>query len=96
MIDNYKFGEFVIKGKTYKSNIILINNTDKVVRQLENHELRLSDFDELIKFNPEILVIGTGDSGTFGFGNPGGTNTHGFGTRLSAGGGVAGGAGGNP
>ena len=63
MIDNYKFGEFIIKGKKYKSNVALINDQAKPARYLENHELRLDDFLELVNASPSTIIIGTGASG---------------------------------
>ena len=60
MIDSYKFGEFVIKGKTFKCNVELIGDKVKEHRYLPNHELQLDDFTELINSKPEILIIGTG------------------------------------
>ncbi len=63
MIDNYRFGEFVVDGKTYKSNIILIGKTVKPARHLPGHELKLDDFTELINSKPEYIIIGTGAYG---------------------------------
>ena len=63
MIDNYKFGEFVVDGKTFKSNIELINDKVQQHRYLENHELSLDDFTSLINAKPEIIIIGTGAYG---------------------------------
>ena len=63
MIDSYRFGEFVIQGKTFKSNVILIDNTFKEARHLENHELKIDDFTELINSNPSYIIIGTGAYG---------------------------------
>jgi len=64
MIDNYTFGEFVVDGKTYKSNIELIGDKLKKHRYLENHLLELKDFKDIFKAKPAVLIIGTGDSGT--------------------------------
>jgi hypothetical protein len=63
MIDSYRFGEFVVDGKTYKSNIILIGKTAKPARHLPNHELSINDFIPLVDSNPEYIIIGTGASG---------------------------------
>ena len=63
MIDSYKFGEFIIKGKTYKSNVILIGETAKQGRYLENHKLILDDFTELINAKPSTIIIGIGAYG---------------------------------
>lgn len=63
MIDSYRFGEFVVDGKTYKSNIILIGKTVKPARHLPGHELKIDDFIPLIDSKPEYIIIGTGASG---------------------------------
>ena len=63
MIDNYKFGEFIIDGKTFKCNIELIGNKVKKHRYLNNHELNLDDFTSLINAKPDIIIIGTGAYG---------------------------------
>jgi len=63
MIDSYTFGKFTIKGKTYDSNVILINETVKTARHLPNHELSLNDFNEMIDAKPDYIIIGTGASG---------------------------------
>lgn len=63
MIEKYTFGEFVIDGKKYKSNVVLINGEVKVGRYLVEHELMIDDFTEIINSHPEIIVIGTGADG---------------------------------
>ena len=63
MIDSYKFGEFVVQGKKFKSNITLIGDKVKEHRHLQNHELSLDDFTELVNAKPEIIIIGTGAYG---------------------------------
>ncbi|MBW2977643.1 Mth938-like domain-containing protein [Candidatus Woesearchaeota archaeon] len=63
MIDNYTFGKFVIDGKDYNSNVILINKTVRPARHLPNHELSLNDFVPLVEAKPEYIIIGTGASG---------------------------------
>ena len=63
MIDGYKFGEFTIKGKSYKSNVALIGEEVKIHRHLDDHELNLDDFTELINAKPTHLIIGTGAYG---------------------------------
>ena len=63
MIDSYSFGKFIIKGKTYESNVVLIGEIVKPARHLPEHELSLNDLDEITDSKPEIIVIGTGASG---------------------------------
>jgi hypothetical protein len=63
MIDSYTFGKFVIRGREYNSNVILIGKTVKPARHLPNHELSLNDFTEIVEHKPDYCVIGTGASG---------------------------------
>ena len=63
MIDSYKFGEFVIKGKKFKCNIELLGEQVKEHRYLPNHELSIDDFTELINARPSYIIIGTGAYG---------------------------------
>jgi len=63
MIENYTFGRFVIDGEEYHSNVVLIGDKVEKARYLPNHELSLNDFDALVEFKPDYLIIGTGASG---------------------------------
>jgi len=64
MIENYTFGKITIDKKEYSSNVILINNKPKQARYLEGHILEIDDLTSLVKSKPEIIIIGTGASGT--------------------------------
>jgi len=63
-IDSYRFGEIVINGKKYSSDVLIFPNRvrDNWWRKT-GHELRLEDIAEVITENPEVLVVGTGASG---------------------------------
>jgi len=63
MIDSYKFGEFIVDGKRFKSNIELAGQAVKEHRYLPEHELSLDDFTNLINYRPSVLLIGTGAYG---------------------------------
>ena len=63
MIDSYTFGEFVIDGKLYKSNVKLIQDKATACRYFENHIIKLDDFTDLVEQKPEYIIIGTGASG---------------------------------
>jgi hypothetical protein len=63
MIDGYKFGEFVIDKKVYKSNVELVGTLVKIHRYLPDHELSLDDFTSLVNSKPEVIIIGTGAYG---------------------------------
>lgn len=61
MIESYKFGQIMINGKTYNSDLIIftdhINNT---WWRREGHNLYIEDIQEIINKKPEIIIIGTG------------------------------------
>jgi hypothetical protein len=64
MIDSYKFGEIVIDGKRYTSDLIILPGR---VREgwwrSEGHKLRPEDLKEVLAERPEVLVVGMGASG---------------------------------
>jgi len=61
LIDNYGFGNILINGKKYKSDLVIYKNSvnDKWWRK-EGHNLNINDIKEVIEEKPEILIIGTG------------------------------------
>jgi hypothetical protein len=63
-IDSYRFGEIVINGRKYTSDIIIF--PDRVQGEWwrdESHELTLKDLTGILSEKPEILLVGTGASG---------------------------------
>ncbi len=63
-IDSYHFGEIVINGKKYSSDVVILS--DRVIdnwRRKTGHELCLEDIAAVIAENLEVLVVGTGASG---------------------------------
>lgn len=63
MIEHYEFGEFVVDGKKYKSNIVLIGTGVTEGRYLPGHQLKLDDFLQLVAYKPDVIIIGTGAYG---------------------------------
>ena len=63
-IDSYQFGRIVVSGKKYTSDVIIFPDrvTDNWWRKT-GHQLCLKDIAEVMTENPEVLVVGTGDSG---------------------------------
>ncbi len=64
MIDSYAFGEIVIDGKNYTSDVIIY--PDKVNSswwRKEGHELRVDDLEDVLDRKPDVIVVGTGNSG---------------------------------
>jgi len=64
IIDSYQFGEIVINGKKYTSDVIIFPDRvrDNWWRKT-GHQLRLGDIAEVLTESPEVLVVGTGASG---------------------------------
>lgn len=60
MIENYEFGSYIIDGKKYEYDIKLINNKVKIWHGRINHYIFVKDVEDLIAFNPELIIIGTG------------------------------------
>jgi len=63
MIERYSFGEFIVDGKRYESNIVLLGEKVRPARYLPGHNLELSDIEPLVEFKPEVIIIGTGAYG---------------------------------
>ena len=63
MIEHYEFGKFIINGKIYESNVVLLGKEARKGRYLEGHKLKIDDFILLVEYKPEVIVIGTGASG---------------------------------
>jgi hypothetical protein len=64
MIDSYEFGEVIIDGKSYTSDVIIYPDKidDKWWRK-EGHKLAADDVKGIIDAKPEVVVVGTGYSG---------------------------------
>ena len=63
-IDSYRFGQIVISGQKYSSDVIIF--PDRVQgnwHRKKSHELSLEDITEVITEKPEVLIVGTGASG---------------------------------
>jgi hypothetical protein len=60
-IDSFSFGNISIRGKTFTSDVIIY--PDRVespwVRE-EEHRPQISEFSDIVRAGPEVLVIGTG------------------------------------
>lgn len=66
MIDSYDFGTIVIRGKRYRSDVIIF--PDRVLdgwRRSEGHRLHIEDLKEVLNAEPqlEVFIVGTGFSG---------------------------------
>ncbi len=64
IIDSYHFGQIVINGKKYTSDVIIF--PDRVRGnwwRKTGHQLSLEDIAEVITQKPDVLIVGTGASG---------------------------------
>ncbi len=64
MIDEFRFGEIVIEGKAFHSDVIIF--PDRVQDgwwRREGHRLLPEDLAEIVQEKPEVLIVGTGFSG---------------------------------
>ncbi|KPJ60040.1 MAG: hypothetical protein AMJ46_08920 [Latescibacteria bacterium DG_63] len=65
MIDSYEFGEIIVDGKTYNSDVIIY--PDRVQGdwwRKEGHKLSVEDVKDIVAAKPEVLIVGTGYSGS--------------------------------
>ncbi|HIE06192.1 MAG TPA: hypothetical protein EYP58_05270 [bacterium (Candidatus Stahlbacteria)] len=63
-IDSYSFGNIVVDGRGYTSDIIIFPDhiKDSWWRK-EGHRLQLVDIPDILNAAPEVVIIGTGSSG---------------------------------
>ncbi len=63
-IEHYSFGKIVIDGKTYTSDLIIYpDRIDPSWWRKEGHLLQIDDLSDVLKENPDLIIIGTGYSG---------------------------------
>ena len=63
-IDSYEFGSIVIDGRTYRNDLLIWPGQIKSDWwRLEGHLLQLPDVAEALAAEPQVLVVGTGESG---------------------------------
>lgn len=64
MIDEYKFGSITIDGKTYNHDVEVRPEGEVLSWQRkESHIIDASEVKRAIEQNPEVIIIGTGESG---------------------------------
>lgn len=64
MIESYDFGQIVINGRLYTSDVIVF--PDKVEEgwwRREGHRLHVEDIEGAVGLKPQVLIVGTGYSG---------------------------------
>lgn len=63
-IEHYSFGSITIDGKGYTSDVIIYpERVDSSWWRKEWHNLQIEDIKDVVKAQPNILVIGSGASG---------------------------------
>ena len=64
MVDSYQFGVIVVNGRRYTSDVIIYpDRVDDNWWRREGHSLSPRDLGEIVGEKPDILVVGTGNSG---------------------------------
>ena len=63
-IEHYSFGNITVDGESYTSDVIIYpDRVDSSWWRKEGHNLRVDDLKDIVKAQPNILVIGTGAYG---------------------------------
>ena len=63
-IDSYAFGSITVNGKMYLNDVIVLPHKVRPEWwRKKSHLLAVEDLEEVIKYQPEILVVGRGASG---------------------------------
>lgn len=63
-VEHYSFGRITISGKTYTSDVIIYpERVDSSWWRKEGHALHIEDLKDIVNAKPEILVVGTGNTG---------------------------------
>ncbi|MBD3214430.1 MAG: hypothetical protein GF311_17595 [Candidatus Lokiarchaeota archaeon] len=63
-IEDYQFGRIEINNKTYTNDVILLGK--EVLPEWwreRGHSLAKKDLEKVIDYNPDVLIVGTGNSG---------------------------------
>lgn len=63
MINEHKFGFFRINNKPYYGDIKILDKKVKTWDNREHHDLNLNQIKDLLEINPNVIIIGTGNSG---------------------------------
>ncbi len=64
IINSYSFGSITIDGKTYRSDVIIYpDRVNPNWWRKSGHLLSEEDIGEILEYDPEVLIVGTGKSG---------------------------------
>jgi len=67
-VDSFEFGSIVVDGKRYGHDIFVFANGTVKPRKggfwkFGSHVVKKGEIDELLKTNPDVILLGTGTSG---------------------------------
>ncbi len=63
MIESYRFGSMTVNGQDYENDLILFpERVSPGWWRREGHSLLPEDLEEVIRYNPRTLIVGTGHS----------------------------------
>ena len=63
-IDSYRFGEMLVNGRSYTSDLIIFNDRIEDQWWRENgHMVMLQDLNDVLSADPDVLVVGRGKLG---------------------------------
>jgi hypothetical protein len=69
MIDSYSFGSITVNGKRYTSDLIIYpDRVESSWWRKEGHDLCMEDLQDVLRYRPEVLVIGKGKPGLMAVG----------------------------
>lgn len=63
IVESYSFGNIVIDGRRYSSDVIVTGGEVHPWWRKQGHRLSIEDLEKVIESKPEHLVIGTGSAG---------------------------------
>lgn len=64
MIESYRFGKITVDGKDYHRDVVIfLDHVKENWWREEGHMLKPRDIDDIIAFQPDILVVGQGALG---------------------------------
>lgn len=64
MIESYTCGKMIIQGRPYCSDLIICpGKIPTIWERRKKHQVTISDLVEIIEFQPDYVLIGTGEEG---------------------------------
>lgn len=62
-IDAYSFGSMTVEGRAYPNDIIIFPDRILDWWREEGHVLSIQDLEVAVAYKPQLLIVGSGDSG---------------------------------